>query len=80
MRLRAAGLPGVTVERVDSPATIEATEIVYQGGSAIGAVVYVRRPCTRGTEYGWRPAESTGAALSSKADAIRRLPGYRAES
>jgi hypothetical protein len=78
LKIRASGLPGVTTERVisdDSPNELH-REDIERDGVYIGQVVYVRRKRSHGSDYGWRPAKNTRAALSTKSAAICKLPKY----
>lgn len=74
-----AEMPGWTTERVSPHGTEQIRVDVYDpAGNFAGTVVYVRRKNRTGTGpgsvYGWRPAEPQNSRLSSKIDAVRRLP------
>lgn len=76
----AVGLPGVKVRRVPSWATKPGVtwEDVFQDGNYIGTIMYEgRKLAGGGTEYGWRPNQSRFRKLTTKKDAIMRLPNYR---
>jgi hypothetical protein len=56
LRIRVAGLPGVTAERVDPKRDEIVREVIRLGDVVLGEIVYVRRSSPGGTDYGWRPA------------------------
>ncbi len=75
-------LPGFTSARAFAGRNEDARARVYgPDRRCIGDVVYTRRRLTAGgTEYGWRPAGSPRAKLTTKVDAIRRLPAFPKEN
>ena len=70
-------LPRVQSERTLTMGNEQRREAIYFKDRYVGEVVYVARRTKAGTEYGWRPAKSAAQSkLTSKVDAIRRLPQY----
>ena len=78
MRILLNDLDGHTGESVETIGDeISRMEVFAPTGYYVGTVVYVkRRYKDRGTLYGWRPAQTRRVKLTSKADAIKRLPRY----
>lgn len=71
-----SSLPGVQSED-EFPTEHQKECAIYQDGDYIGNIVYVASRRRAGTEYGWRPAKAAAQSrLSTKEDAIRRLPKF----
>ncbi len=65
-------LPGVTSETTLALGSEIHRCDIFKTDAYVGQVVYVKR----GQTYGWRPAKAAPQVrLTSKVDAIRRLPG-----
>lgn len=81
MRIPLTGLPGFTSEALGDPGKpgVVTQARIRKGEVVVGDIVYCqRRLPAGGSLYGWRPATMrSNASLTSKADAVRRLPGYR---
>lgn len=69
------GLPGVACERAETEGHEHKRNHVWRDGEHVGDVVYVSRRGSRGTSYGWRPAESLFGALLTMGDAVREVLG-----
>lgn len=66
-------LPGVYSQRtLTDHASERARHDIFVGSTYIGQVSYVKR----GQEYGWRPTKNARVKLTTKVEAIRRLPKY----
>lgn len=72
-------LPGIETE--NEIGVREHEEAIYQDGEYIGNILYTTRKVQWGTKFGWRPTKAAKqSALTTKVDAIRRLPKFKGES
>lgn len=72
-------LPGYAAQRTLALGNeLQRLDITDPTGAYVGQVVHVRRRLgAGGSQYGWRPAQAhPNTKLTTKVDAVRRLPRY----